>query len=246
MRVMIATPTTNGITTASYSQSLVAATTAITKAGGTYQLLTIDGADVVMARNLLAHRFMADASNTHILFIDSDMAIDLTVFRHLLQQDKPIIGTAYTERQINLVRFAEAMGEENNMRRARALASNFTLRMEPGEKTVRDNLVEVNAFGFGCVLIKREVFEALNESNTITQFRSNRLRDAGLRDTILNYFDPIPVEDGQMLSEDYSFCSRIRQLGRYTLWAYVGPGVGHTGAFTYGAPYVERMKAGKT
>lgn len=246
MRVLIATPTAGGTTVAAYTQSVVSATIAITEAGGTYRLLTVDGADVVISRNILAHSLMTDKDCTHILFIDSDMAIDITVFRHLFGLNVPLIGAAYTERRMNLQQFHEAMAEEANMPRARALSSNFTVRMQPGEKQVRNGTVEVEAFGFGCVLAKRTVFEALAERGVVKPFISSKLREAGLEGTVWDFFDEIQLEDGDWLSEDYAFCRRVKELGDVPILAYVGPGVGHVGNFTYGAPYIERLKAGRT
>ena len=57
--------------------------------------------------------------------------------------------------------------------------------------------------------------------------------------------DSIKLDNGDWLSEDYAFCNRVRALGDVPLLAYVGAGVGHVGHFTYGGPYVERLKAGK-
>jgi hypothetical protein len=102
--------------------------------GGTSRHLSIDGADVVIARNILAHSFLTDDSCDYVLFIDSDMAVDLAVFRRLLKAEVSLIGAAYSERRLNLHTFAAAMAEDDNEGRARALASNFTVRMKPGEK----------------------------------------------------------------------------------------------------------------
>ncbi|MEL7463902.1 MAG: hypothetical protein AAFN79_07530 [Pseudomonadota bacterium] len=245
MHVILATPTAGGTMMAAYAQTLISATHAITEAGGTYRLLTVDGADVVISRNLLAHSFLADESATHILFLDNDMAVDAAVFRHFIAQDPPIVGAAYTERRMNLADFHAAMKEEENLPRARALASNYTVRLTPGEKKIRSGMVEATAFGFGCVLIKREVFAALIERKIVAPFVSSKLRESGVEGEIWDFFDEIRLENGDWLSEDYAFCKRVRALGDVPLMAYVGPGVGHVGHFTYGGPYVERLKSGK-
>ncbi|MEM7544269.1 MAG: hypothetical protein AAF367_01935 [Pseudomonadota bacterium] len=246
MHVLIATPTTSGTVMAAYAQTLIAATQAISEKGGSYRLLTVDGADVVVARNALAHQVLAEAECTHILFIDSDMAVDSVALRHLLSLDAPFAGTAYTERHMDLQRLTNAMAEEPDMARARALASNFALRMEPGKKKVSNQMVELDAVGFGCVLIRRTVFEALIEQKIVSPFTSTTLRMAGLKGDIWDFFGQIEQTGGDRLSEDYSFCHRVRQLGTVPVIAYVGPGVGHVGPFMYGAPYIERLKAGKT
>lgn len=245
MRVFIATPTTNGTCMAAYAKSVVEATIALQESGATYRMSTLDGADVVTSRTILTHRFLSDSSCDHILFIDSDMAIDPAVFRHILAQKVPIIGTAYAERSLNLETYHEAMTEADDPARARALASRFTVRMTPGEKRVRDMITEVAAFGFGCVLIQRSVFEALVAGKHVAPYRSSMLRAFGIEDPVWDFFAPIQTDEGTWLSEDYAFCRRVRDLGTIPLRAYIGPGVGHIGQFTYGAPYIERLKAGK-
>lgn len=245
MKVVIATPTAGGTAPTAYTQTIVAATIAIGEVGGTYRLLTVDGADVVISRNLLAHSFMQDEEADHILFIDNDMAVDITVLRHLISLKAPIVGCAYTERKMDLQAFAAAMREEDNPARARALASGYTIRMPPGEKKIRNGVLEVEAFGFGCVLIQRSVFQALIDRKIVEPFVSSKLRESGVEGEIWDFFDEIKLENGDWLSEDYAFCRRVRALGDTPLLAYVGAGVGHVGQFVYGGPYLERLKAGK-
>ena len=245
MRALIATPTAGGVTTTAYTQSVVAATIAIHEVGGTYRHLSVDGADVVIGRNLLAHSMLSDPACTHILFIDSDMAIDLGVFRHIIALKEPMVGAAYTERRMDLGAFARALGEDPNEDRAKAIASNFTVRVEPGEVKVSRGVCKVKAVGFGCVLIAREVFEALIAREIVKPFVSSKIRDLGLKDEIYDFFDEIEIEDGDWLSEDYAFCRRVRELGDVDILAYIGKGVGHVGPFTYGGSYLERMKTGK-
>lgn len=245
MRVMIATPTAGGIVTAAYAQTLTSATLALAEIGASYRLMTVDGADLVMARNLLAHAFLSDREATHILFVDSDMAVETSVLRHLLALDTPIVGAAYAERRMSLEGFHEAMMEAADLPRARALASSFTVRLEPGEQKIRNGCVEAKAFGFGCVLVRREVFAALIARGKVGRFVSAKLQGGGVEGEVWDFFAEIPLETGDRLSEDYAFCRRVRSLGDVPLLAYVGAGVGHVGQFTYGGPYVERLKAGK-
>lgn len=245
MKVLIGTPTTQGTVTTAYAHTLVAATTALTEAKATYRLMVVDGADVVMARTIIAHAFLADPDLTHLLFLDSDMAIDGKVLRHLVGLGAPIVGAAYTERRIDLAAFADAMAKEPDIERARALSAAFTLRMSAGRKEVRNGVVEAEGFGFGCVLIARSVFEALIARGAVQPKVSAKLRASGLKGDIWGFFEPMETPDGDQLSEDYAFCARVRSLGDIPLLAYVGPGIGHVGPFTYGAAFIERLKAGK-
>lgn len=245
MKVLIATPTTQGSVATAYAHTLVAATSALHEAKAGHRLMIVDGADVVLARTILAHAFLADASLTHILFLDSDMGVEPKVLRHLIGLGAPIVGVAYPERKMDLPALAAALREDGDIERARALASGFTVRMSAGRKEVRQGIVEAEGFGFGCVLIARSVFEALIARGIAKPMVSAKLRAAGLQGEIFDFFRQIAREDGDLLSEDYSFCERVRALGDTQLLCFVGGGVVHVGQFPYSAAFVERLKAGK-
>lgn len=244
MKIFIATPTAGGTVTTAYTQSVVAATMAIHERGGAYQYSCVDGADVVVARNFLAHRFLSDPTLTHILFIDSDMSITLQVFRFFLDQNLPLLGAAYSERRMDMAAFAKALTQDPDEARARAIASKFTVRIPAGDVTVTNNMAKVTSVGFGCVLIKREVFAALIDKQIVKPFVSRLAAKAGFTGTVYDFFDEIALPNGDWLSEDYAFCRRVSELGDVDVNAYVGDGVGHVGQFVYGGPYIERLKSG--
>lgn len=244
MYILIATPSAGGITTVDYARSLAAATLAITRSGGSYRHLIVDGAEIVLARNLLSQSFLLDSRCTHILFIDTDMAVDQAVFEHMIQQRKAIIGAAYSERKIDMGVFAEA-SKTHAPQTATALASNFNIRIDAGEKQISNHLCPVNGFGFGCVLINRIVFETLIEKSLVEPFRSSKLQSVLGDVPAYDFFGKIKLPSGEWLSEDYSFCERVLQAKDFELLAYVGEGVGHVGPFQYSAPYIERLKLGK-
>ena len=89
------------------------------------------------------------------------------------------------------------------------------------------------------------MFEALISREIVGPFISSKLKDLGLEGTVYDFFDEIPLKNGDWLSEDYSFCQRVRELGDVEILAYVGAGVGHVGPVTYSGPYIEKLKAGK-
>lgn len=242
--IFIATPVAGGFTPIAYSQSLIAATVAISQAGRSYRFLSIDGAGVVLARNALSHIFLQDKNCEYILFLDSDMDVDVSVFNFLLAARRPIVGAIYAKKTLDLPRYAQAFAEQGNDRRARAMASSFNVLLAPGEQRVTDNLMEVAAFGCGCVLIHRSVFEALITDGSVDPVVSSSLAGLGVTGTVHDFFSEIRLPSGELMSEDYSFCSRVRALGNIPLLGYVGDGVGHVGNFTYSGPYIERLKSG--
>lgn len=249
MKVFIATPTMGGTASIDYARSLAAATLALSGKGLEYEHFLVDGAEIVFARNILAHRFMSDPRNDAILFVDSDMAIHQGVFEHFLTHfspERPMIGAAYSERRLDLERYFEAMQERADDARARALASRFNVRIESGEKQVKDQLCPVRGFGFGCVLIHRRVFEGLVARSLATPLVSTKFQQIGERGQPYDYFGRLRMASGEELSEDYAFCERVQQLGDVEVHAYVGSGVEHVGPFRYSAPYIERLKEGLT
>ncbi|WP_333835355.1 hypothetical protein [Rubrimonas sp.] len=243
MKVMIATPTVHGTVAAAYARTLVALTQVLGGFGAGYTLMTVDNADVVTARNLLAHAFMQDDSLSHLLFVDSDMAVQPVVMRRLFALRAPVVGVAYPQRRIDLAAFAQAIREGAGVEQAKARASVFTLRLSPGARQIRDDVMEVEGFGFGFVVIEKALMRRLAEAGlaqAVSRRRSGPSEPAG---AIRDYFSEITLANGERLAEDHAFCERVLRLGDTRLLAYVGPGVGHVGQFTHDASFVDRVRA---
>ncbi|MEE2690024.1 MAG: hypothetical protein VX640_00660 [Pseudomonadota bacterium] len=241
-KVLIATPTAEGKVTTSFAQTLLAAATAFSKAGFQYRQAFFDGADVAMARNAFANILLADEGCTHLLFVDSDMAVDIEVFARLIQWGKPLAGPVCTERSLDLDRFVEEIRGGASKERALAVASNFAVMAAPGRIEVTNGFCKVEALGFGCVLIERSVFTALAERGLAKKTPAGKLARHGLGPDIYDFFSETAGPDGARVSEDFSFCRRAREAG-FDIWGYGAASIGHVGAFTYGASFIERLKA---
>jgi hypothetical protein len=243
MKILIATPTVQGMVTAAYARTLMSLTQFLGTLNAAYVYMTVDNADVVSARNLLAHAFMQDDSFTHLLFIDSDMAVQPSVMHRLFALGAPIAGVGYPRRQLDLAAFAEAIRANAALEQAKAVASIHTLRLSPGQKRVRDDVMEVDGFGFGFVLIGKDLMRrmvAAGLARPVSSERSGRPVSVG---RVHDYFSELTLADGARLAEDHAFCERVRQLGDTPILAYIGPGVGHVGQFTYDAAFVDRLRA---
>ena len=118
----------------------------------------------------------------------------------------------------------------------RTLGSSFNVRVETGTLHVTGGFCRVKAIGFGCVLIRRTVLVALARSGgarVAPVGKLARYADLGFGDEFHDFFSHIPLEDGDYLSEDYSFCKRVRGLGDTEIWGYGGDGIGHVGRFDF-------------
>jgi hypothetical protein len=242
-RVYIASPTVSGIVTTAYAGTLVAITMALQKRNVTYRYTNFDGSDIVMARNYLANAFLQDEAASHILFVDSDMAVPQETLSVLFDSDKEFIGTVYPERRLDLEKFASYLGKGQTHRAALALSLIFNVRHFANEIQVINGLCRVSGLGFGCVLIARSVFEKIVAKNGADTLTSGKLRTSGLKGAMYDFFAEIGMENGDHLSEDYSFCERVNRTSACDIWAFVGGAVGHVGQFTYGGSYLDSLEA---
>ena len=246
MQVLIATPTAGHVVPTVYAHSLVAATRAIHALEGTYQHLIFNGADVVLARNYMAHELLKDPYLTHMLFLDSDILVDEHVLRRLLKAGQPIVGAIYPERTMDWTAYRGMLKAGIDEQSAQAAALNFNARPIDGGYAVSKGWCKVGGIGAGCLLIKREVFAALIRNGAAKPVRSRKLathldgvtvQDGRLHD----FFGHVPADDGDYLSEDYSFCHRAISAG-FEIWGLADTAVSHVGRFEYSARFLDHLE----
>ena len=169
-------------------------------------------------RNLLISRFLAQTPNaTHIFFLDSDIEWDPWHLATLLTADVDVIGGLYNKKEFPGL---------------------FTMTTLPNGKVI-DNLREVQSVGAGFLLIKKHVFEKLNEHPAIkvhvdedyAELNKNLEPGSYLEMTFRNYFDT-SVRNNLYYSEYDTFCDNWRQLGG-TIWIDTRVHVKHTGLISY-------------
>ncbi|MEZ4321621.1 MAG: hypothetical protein R3F61_29375 [Myxococcota bacterium] len=241
MHVLIATPTANQLVTSAYTATLVNATKALHAAGLDYHHSTFDGADIIMARNYLANMALLNPAVGWVLWIDSDMAIPMRVFERLLAFNRPMVGGVYSERSLDLEKYVGFRNEGYPDDQARGMSTNFNVRVTSGTMTVQNGFCAVDGLGFGCVLTRRDLLERLVQSGIAREVPSGKLVKMGLQETMRDFFGEIRRDDGSYLSEDYSFCQRVRDLGE-TVWGLADERLGHVGNFEYGASFLAHLQ----
>lgn len=95
-------------------------------------------------RNKGAEIALADRDVTHTLWVDSDMTFPPNALERLLRHDVPIVGCAYPKRD----------------------GSSIVAAGPDGKQVVdipKDGLHEMSVLGFGLMLIKRGVYESMEE-----------------------------------------------------------------------------------
>lgn len=147
-------------------------------------------------RNILAESGLENGA-THVLFLDTDMRFPGDALNRLLAHDKPIVGINYLTRSARpLKTTAKKNGELI-----------WTLPESSG-------LEEVDGCGCGVLLIKAEVFRALEKPWFA--------------------FGGIDPTTKRRLGEDYYFCAKAREAGFPVFIDHdLSKQVGHIGDLVY-------------
>jgi hypothetical protein len=251
MHVLIATPTAGGVVKALFATTLVKTVFAVKEAGWNADFVTVDGSYISRARNYFAHVFLSRPEFTHLVMIDSDMSVDGHVICRLLRSGKPVVAAAYSQRHMDMAAFAQAARKpELTVSDVTALALEYNLypELELGTRQIKviDGMCRVDHVALGCSAIRRNVFEGLIAAGTVRLRPDRFLQKSGFSGPFYSFFDDITLDDGDIMSEDYSFCKRWRSIPGNEIWAVVDEAVGHVGDMVYGAPYLNRLLLGKS
>lgn len=230
-RLYLATPT-RGHAAPEYVTSiarLVAASegTILLDADAELRTATLESADVVRRRSAIVARFL-ETDCTHLLFVDDDVSFGPEVVLGMLAAGRDVIAAPYPKRDgvdWALLEKPDARGrtlEQRAYQYAIALPSSATEMAFDAH-----GCTEVAGVGLGCALISRACLEAMVE-----HYRQElEVEDA--RGPMVAIFQLV-IRGRSLLSEDYSFCRRWRDLGG-KVWLYLGEGspVTHHGTYTY-------------
>ena len=146
------------------------------------------------ARNTLTAKFLNTPESTHLMFIDADIGWEPWHLLVLLNARKDVIGGLYPMKSLPVKWCVNGIpGKENGT---------------PEEP----NLLEVSKTGTGFLLIKRDVFEKLNQHPATLNFDNDIGMPTDLNKYMKTYFDTA-VRENRYYSEDWTFCENWRDLG---------------------------------
>lgn len=98
----------------------------------------------------------------------------------------------------------------------------------------------VAAIGTGCLLIQRQVFERLAAQGSLPKL-SGPIEGGSQAPRLLHdFFGRVTLKDGSRLSEDYSFCARIAEIGQ-EIWGLADAEVGHVGGQRFSARFTDHL-----
>ncbi len=230
MHVRIATPMYGGNCKGIYVDSVMSLTFGLARAGHEVSFSKVYNESLITrARNNLVYEFLNSNADI-LLFIDADEGFNGADVIKMLETDKDIIGGIYPMKNINWnsVKKAALEGKENLAQ----YSGIFALNLLPGETKINlGEPVEVTEVATGLMAIKRSVFEkmephcpkyALNNENA--KFEMDKM--------VTEFFATSITPEGILLSEDYHFCRKWRELGGQV---YAAPwvAVDHAGEYIF-------------
>jgi hypothetical protein len=146
------------------------------------------------ARNTLTAKFLNTPESTHLMFIDADIGWEPWHLLVMLNARKDVIGGLYP---------------------MKSLPVKWCVNGIPGKEEgtpEQPHLVEVSKTGTGFLLIKRDVFEKLDQHPATRPFNNDIGLPEALNPYMKTYFDTA-VRENRYYSEDWTFCENWRDLG---------------------------------
>jgi hypothetical protein len=238
MHLHIATPMYGGNCKGVYVDGLMALTFELARKGYQVSFSKIYNESLITrARNNLVHEFEKSGADA-LLFIDADEGFNHMDVIKMIESDKEVIGAIYPMKNINweLVRQAATSGKEN----LADYSGFFAMNMLPGEQTFKlTDPVPVTEVGTGMLFIKREVFEMMKpHCKSYMLNTSTGAFDAS--QMVTEYFATSITEDGILLSEDYHFCRKYRELGG-TVYAAPWVDIVHAGEYIFNGKFASQI-----
>lgn len=151
---------------------------------------------VCRARNNLVAKFLANKSATHLMFVDADICWQPEDLLRMILHDKGVVCGAYPMKQEPV---------------------KYVLNVLKGAKHAHP-LYEVSTSGTGFMLIKREIIEGLIEKLPETKYRDSLNLGEQFEPHMYALFDTVIDENGHYLSEDWTFCKRVREVLGKPIW----------------------------
>jgi hypothetical protein len=180
---------------------------------------------ITRARNYLVDEFLRSGF-THLLFIDSDIHYQPQDIVALMALDKDVIGGPYPKKSINWGNVAQAARNNPDLdpKELEGLVGEYVFNVVKGTQQFQvTEPLEVLEIGTGHMMVKRQVFEKMQESFPNIKYKPDHVGQANFDGSryIHAYFDTVidskdSITGGgteRYLSEDYMFCQMWRKIG---------------------------------
>ena len=235
-KICIATPMYGGMCTGFYTRALLNMQAVFNSLGWGYMCNFMFNESLIQrAMNMLCKQFM-ESDCTHMFFIDADISFDPAQVPAMVWADRDIITGIYPKKEINWQSVEAAMKAGVPTNKLKNHTGSFVVNLVDyaGQVTVpAGEPLEIWNGGTGFMLIKRRVFEEM--AKVVPSYTNDVIDTAGTlkADKIVEFFScPIEEETNRLLSEDFFFCKKWREMGGKV---YAAPWVqlGHVGTYVF-------------
>lgn len=242
LSIYLATPCYGGMAYISFMQGVLDLQRAC-MARGVDLHIDLGGGDALItrARAVMAAKFLASEA-THLLFIDADIGFSADHVFRLIAADRDIVGGVCPLKRIDWDKARQAALD--GVKDLQAASVGYVVRFIPSPT----NSVELDDDGFGQVayvgtgvmLVKRHVVQAVSEAHPELTAKMRDLAGSGANQAPMIFDTLIEAETGELLSEDYAFCRRWRDLGGQ-IYADFRSRFTHSGHTTYSGSLMDAL-----
>jgi hypothetical protein len=230
-KIFIATPMYGGNCTIQYMNSILRLQ--IELATNKYVMsfsATQNESLITRARNILSDAFLKSDSD-YLLFIDADHGFNPKDVIKMIDSNKDIICAIPPKKEINWKTVGEAL--DNNLKNPELYTGSFVIGMKEKTRVSSQEPFEILHGGTGMMLIKRSVLEKMKDD--LPTYSSDNFINIEAR--MVTEFFKTEIEDGILLSEDYSFCKKWREMGGKVYaapWVYIT----HVGPYEFSGSFL--------
>jgi hypothetical protein len=242
IRILIALPTYDNSVHFDFAMALARLMETLKERGIRYEYIHTASSHIIRARNFFANYFLSRPEFTHLLFLDTDMDFSSDAIPRLIGGDKPVAGIACPYRFFDRERKITSADVGLSLREWQEKTVDYNtaiLADEEGKGFVDGGWAKVNHIGTGIFLVRRDALEAIVPVTEL--FRPPSQYASYLPDGKFYAFFDTVGEKGVYLSEDLSFCQRVRASGK-SVWALVDEKIVHHGGSSISGTYLRALE----
>lgn len=210
-KVHIAMPCYGGMLTESTFMSFIKFANMARQLGIDWTLETMVNESLISrARNTLTAKFLDMPEATHLFFVDADIGWEPWHLLVLLNRNVDVIGGLYPMKTMPI---------------------KWVVNGFEGAEEGPDGLQEVSKAGTGFLLMRKNVFKALNSHPAVKPYKNDIGLDPKFDQYLKTYFDTA-VRQNRYYSEDWTFCENWRDLGG-RVWVDKRVLLRHSGSYVF-------------
>jgi hypothetical protein len=237
INLCVATPMYGGQCYGAFMEGIMALKdVAISKGWGFKFIYTTNESLITRARNKLVEQFLV-SNSTHLLFLDADMVFNPSLVAGLVEYDVDVVCGVCPKKFIdwNAIKNLVTNNPDITPNWIPTLTSEYCVNYHSNYEHYSPSptgLMLVKHAGTGCMLIKRQVLETMqNHLPKFTDYGSDGT--ANPKERALFFDTKVEEHSNAYLSEDYYFCNEWKKLGGNIYIAY-GVKLKHIGIYTFG------------